>query len=233
LRGGVTIDGTRYGAIEATLDRVQGSNLWLTFAIREGKKREVRNVLGHCGLTVNRLIRTSFGPFQLGDLAEGAVEEVRTRVLREQLGERVIALAGADFSAPIVAQPAAEKKEGARRTERQEPTRQKSKSRELPSDKSASREPISHKPVSHTWRPPAQEAPAKKLRRKFRGSRRGEKRPARSEGEPRAGLLTDRKGRRVLVERFGQPPVQALPERETRNRPHRPSGKRPYRRRGR
>jgi 23S rRNA pseudouridine2605 synthase len=100
LRQGVTIDGIRYGAIESTVDRVQGSNIWLTFAIREGKNREVKNVLGHLGLAVNRLIRVSFGPFQLGDLAEAAIEEVRTRTLREQLGDRVAALAGADFSGP-------------------------------------------------------------------------------------------------------------------------------------
>jgi 23S rRNA pseudouridine2605 synthase len=87
LRGGITIDGIHYGAIDATLDRAQGSNVWLTFAIREGKNREVKNVLGHLGLRVNRLIRVSFGPFQLGELAEGAIEEVRTRVLREQLGK--------------------------------------------------------------------------------------------------------------------------------------------------
>ena len=97
LRAGVTVDGIHYGAIEATLDRVQGSNLWLTFAIREGKNREVRNVLGHLGLTVTRLIRVSFGPFQLGELAEGAVEEVRTRVLREQLGERLVGARGRGF----------------------------------------------------------------------------------------------------------------------------------------
>ena len=84
----------------------QGSNVWLTFAIREGKNREVKNVLGHLGLAVNRLIRVSFGPFQLGDLAEGAVEEVKTRTLRDQLGERVAALAGADFSGPIAAREA-------------------------------------------------------------------------------------------------------------------------------
>jgi 23S rRNA pseudouridine2605 synthase len=99
LRTGITIDGIRYGPIEATLDRTQGSNVWLTFAIREGKNREVRNVLGALGLQVNRLIRVSFGPFQLGDLAEGTVEEVRTRTLRDQLGERLTALAGADFAA--------------------------------------------------------------------------------------------------------------------------------------
>jgi 23S rRNA pseudouridine2605 synthase len=101
LHDGITIDGIRYGAIEARLDREQGANLWLTFAMREGKNREVKNVLGHLGLAVNRLIRVSFGPFQLGDLAEGAVEEVSTRVLRDQLSERIVAVAGADFSAPI------------------------------------------------------------------------------------------------------------------------------------
>src|SRR5262244_3024500 len=103
LRVGVTIDGIRYGPVEATVDREQGANVWLTFAIREGKNREVKNVLGHLGLAVSRLIRVSFGPFQLGELPEGSVEEVRTRHLREQLGERLAALAGADFSGPIVA----------------------------------------------------------------------------------------------------------------------------------
>jgi 23S rRNA pseudouridine2605 synthase len=108
LRDGIIIDRIRYGAIEARLEREQGSNLWLTFAMREGKNREVKNVLGHLGLAVNRLIRVSFGPFQLGELPEGAIEEVRTRVLRDQLSERIVALAGADFSAPIahVAPPA-------------------------------------------------------------------------------------------------------------------------------
>src|ERR1700691_840274 len=106
LRDGVTISGIHYGAIEATVERLQGSNLWLGFAIREGKNREVRNVLGHLGLTVARLIRVSFGPFQLGEVAAGAVEEVPTRVLREQLGERLVCQSGADFSAPLAAPPA-------------------------------------------------------------------------------------------------------------------------------
>jgi 23S rRNA pseudouridine2605 synthase len=120
LRKGVTIDGVRYGEIEATLDRQQGpaaragkvdtgfpsaratkSNVWLTFAIREGKNREVRRVLEHLGLKVNRLIRVSYGPFQLGELKDGAIEEVRTRHLREQLGERLAARAGADFEGPV------------------------------------------------------------------------------------------------------------------------------------
>ena len=102
LRGGITLDGMRYGPIEAALDRAQGANVWLTFAIREGKNREVRNVLQYVGLKVNRLIRISFGPFQLGDLPQGAVEEISTRHLREQLGERIARQAGADFSAPLM-----------------------------------------------------------------------------------------------------------------------------------
>jgi len=101
LRHGIEIDGTTYGPIEARLDREQGANVWLTFAMREGKNREVKNVLGHLGLAVNRLIRVSFGPFQLGELPEGAVDEVRTRHLREQLGERVAAAAGLDFAGPV------------------------------------------------------------------------------------------------------------------------------------
>lgn len=101
LRHGIEIDGVRYGPIEARLDREQGANVWLTFAMREGKNREVKNVLGHLGLAVNRLIRVSFGPFQLGDLPEGAVDEVRTRHLREQLGERVATAAGLDFAGPV------------------------------------------------------------------------------------------------------------------------------------
>jgi 23S rRNA pseudouridine2605 synthase len=102
LRDGITVDGIHYGAIEAKLDRVQGSNVWITFAMREGKNREIRNVLRALGLQVNRLIRVSFGPFQLGELPDGAIEEVKTRTLRDQLGPRLAAQAGADFSAALV-----------------------------------------------------------------------------------------------------------------------------------
>jgi 23S rRNA pseudouridine2605 synthase len=102
LRAGITVDGVRYGPIEATMDRAQGANTWITFAIREGKNREVRNVLGALGLTVARLIRVSFGPFQLGELPAGQTEEVKTRHLRDQLGDKLAKLAGADFSAPVV-----------------------------------------------------------------------------------------------------------------------------------
>jgi 23S rRNA pseudouridine2605 synthase len=101
LRKGVEVDGVKYGPIDATLERDQGANVWLVFAIREGKNREVRNVMAHLGLEVNRLIRVSYGPFQLAEIAEGEVEEVKTRVLREQLGEKIATLAGADFNRPM------------------------------------------------------------------------------------------------------------------------------------
>jgi 23S rRNA pseudouridine2605 synthase len=89
LKEGLELDGVRYGPIEATLDREQGSNVWLTIALREGKNREVRKVLGTLNLQVNRLIRVSFGPFQLLDLEPGAVEPVKRRVLADQLGPRL------------------------------------------------------------------------------------------------------------------------------------------------
>jgi 23S rRNA pseudouridine2605 synthase len=85
LKDGVEIDGVRYGGIEAELERGQGANVWINIAIREGKNREVRRVLEALGLKVNRLIRVSYGPFQLGQLAPGAVEEA-TRKQLQQLG---------------------------------------------------------------------------------------------------------------------------------------------------
>jgi 23S rRNA pseudouridine2605 synthase len=89
LRRGLTLDGIQYGPIEARIDREQGSNLWLTISLREGKNREVKRIAEHLGLAVNRLIRVSFGPFALGDLPEGAVEEVKRRVLADQLGAKL------------------------------------------------------------------------------------------------------------------------------------------------
>ena len=89
LRNGLTIGGVHYGPVEARIDREQGANLWLSIALREGKNREVKRIADHLGLTVNRLIRISFGPFALGDLAEGAVEEVKRKVLADQLGPKL------------------------------------------------------------------------------------------------------------------------------------------------
>ena len=86
LANGVTIDGVRYGSVLATLDRQMPSNAWLTIAIREGKNREVRRIMEHLGHRVGRLIRISYGPFQLGELTEGGIEPVKSRVLADQLG---------------------------------------------------------------------------------------------------------------------------------------------------
>ena len=85
LANGVTIDGVRYAPIEAGLDAKKGENAWLTVSLREGRNREIRRVMAHLGLEVSRLIRIAYGPFQLGTLARGGIEEVPTRVLREQL----------------------------------------------------------------------------------------------------------------------------------------------------
>ena len=154
LKKGVEVDGVKYGSIDATLERDQGANVWLVFAIREGKNREVRNVMAHLGLEVNRLIRVSYGPFQLGELAEGQVEEVKTRVLREQLGEKIASLAGADFNRP------------------------------MPGDKSGTEE----------------------------GDAPGVKKPFKPAGK--GGLIADRKGRRVLVQRTGSDEARARNEEE-------------------
>jgi 23S rRNA pseudouridine2605 synthase len=157
LKKGVEVDGVKYGPIDATLERDQGANVWLVFAIREGKNREVRNVMAHLGLEVNRLIRVSYGPFQLAELAEGEVEEVKTRVLREQLGEKIAALAGADFNRPMQGEP-----------------------QEKPGDNEG-------------------DAP------------RGKK-PFKPAGKN--GLIADRKGRRILVQRTGSDEARARNEAE-------------------
>jgi 23S rRNA pseudouridine2605 synthase len=256
LRSGVTVDGNRYGPIEATLDRAQGSNVWITFAIREGKNREVRNVLGHLDLAVTRLIRVSFGPFQLGELEDGAVEEVNTRVLREQLGERIVAKSGADFSAqvtpreePAVYTPVRHPEVRAKRASKGDgPGRPsfEARLRRPPQDdgnlvgaKTARKPDRPH--ASHAWREHKFEGkPDKPLRRTFRGSRRAEKNQREeATAEKRAGLLTDRKGRRVLVERFAstraaEPPPKPQhkerpPKRSRRGRPDRAAGPRPAR----
>ncbi len=237
--------------------------MWLTFAIREGKNREVRNVLDHIGLQVNRLIRLSFGPFQLGELAEGAVEEVKTRALRDQLGERITAQANCDFSAPIVERPE-EPAPKLRRLERGAPrTREERAAQERPADARGERRPqggdkarerprhgdtrhgdrrdgrrnaeSSDKPLGrprrgHAWR--QDDAP---LRRHYRGGPDEPRHPKAEASAPkRAGLLTDRKGRRVLVERFGEKKPAA--DSETRRRDQRPprqgKSRRPDRARG-
>jgi 23S rRNA pseudouridine2605 synthase len=101
LKRGITVAGIHYGPIEATLDREQGANVWLTLGLREGKNREVRKVLEQLGLQVNRLIRVGYGPFELGDLEDGTVAEVETDELRKALGPEIAAQANADFDSPL------------------------------------------------------------------------------------------------------------------------------------
>jgi 23S rRNA pseudouridine2605 synthase len=86
LRKGIVVEGERFQPMEITLDRQQGANAWVTIGLREGKNREIRRAMEAINLTVNRLIRVSYGPFQLGQLKSGEVEEVRRRVVRDQLG---------------------------------------------------------------------------------------------------------------------------------------------------
>jgi 23S rRNA pseudouridine2605 synthase len=250
LRGSVTVDGIHYGPIEATLDREQGSNVWVTFAIREGKNREVRNVFGHLGLQVNRLIRVSYGPFQLGELDEGAVEEVRTRVLREQLGSRVIAEAQCDFSAPITDRPAEIEVKPSRRDP---PEEGRGRPRHGRDDKRSDsprggtadgtprgrhgrrdRDDRDERPDKPPGRPRRGDAWRKDdapLRRHYRGGR-GEVAPAQAAGPKRSGLVTDRKGRRVLVERLGEKKEDTRPAKRDTRPPRRGRSRRPDRARG-
>ncbi|MCY1708024.1 pseudouridine synthase [Pannonibacter sp. SL95] len=124
LAEGIAIDGVFYAGIEATLDKVQGDNVWLTMGLREGKNREIKRVLEHLGLSVNRLIRLSFGPFQLMDLPEGDVREIRGRVLRDQLGEKLTSEAGADFDAPVLTHIPGEEGDKPKKKDRPAPQKQ-------------------------------------------------------------------------------------------------------------
>ncbi|MBW6506196.1 MAG: pseudouridine synthase [Rhodobacteraceae bacterium] len=90
LRRGVVIDGEDFQPMEISLDRQQGANAWLTVGIREGKNREIRRAMEEVKLAVNRLIRVSYGPFRLNEMQPGDVVEVKRKVLREQLGERLL-----------------------------------------------------------------------------------------------------------------------------------------------
>ncbi len=286
LRDGITLEGIHYGPIEAKLEREQGANIWLGFAITEGKNREVRNVLSHLGLQVNRLIRVEFGPFGLGELAEGKIEEVETENLRTLLGAKVIAAAGCDFTGPASERPAEPRPSRDERREQRHEERRERRERERPREErlasgvtssgaaprgavsrgtaargvgargAASRsssprgdddrrpfhksragfddrpeKPPGRPRRGHAWR--KDDAP---LRRTYRGSRRDEL-VIRDDARPdkRAGLLKDRKGRRILVERFGTKKEPEKAEAPRRAKPFRPpprdrsSGPRPSR----
>jgi len=192
LSEGVTIDGVDYAGIEAVLDRAQGSNVWITMGLREGKNREIKKVLEHLGLAVNRLIRISFGPFQLGDLEEGAVAEVRTRVLRDQLGAKLAREAGVDFDAPLLphGEPEPVPREAARsprppgRAERRaRPGGLGEREEQAASDRKTSYGPKTRKHVStlRAQKKQDESGPRKRIAR---------------------GAAVDRKGREIKVERL-------------------------------
>jgi len=209
LREGVTIEGVHYAGIEARLERTQGSNVWLTMGLREGKNREIKRVLESLGLSVNRLIRISFGPFELADLAEGEVAEARTRVLRDQLGPRLAREAGVDFDAPLVerAEP--------------EPTPAPAAETRRPPRSAASRPPPSTLPRPGRAEPQSRDAPRREpprsagpeRKRKHIDALRAESAAAAAGTRKRIerSATSDRKGRVVAVERV-------LPTREEERR---------------
>ncbi len=86
MKKGVTVDGIGYGSVDVVLDSQKGNNSWLTVSLREGKNREIRKIFEHYGCSVNRLLRLSYGPFQLGSLAKGEVKEVTGKVLNSFIG---------------------------------------------------------------------------------------------------------------------------------------------------
>ncbi|WP_271199263.1 pseudouridine synthase [Methylopila turkensis] len=205
LKDGVTIDGFHYGGIEATLERQLNDNCWLQIGLREGKNREVKRVAEHLGLAVSRLIRISFGPFQLGDLGEGAVEEVRTRTLADQLGKRLAEEAGCDFEAsafdhgedaPLVTGGrGAGRKTGPEARATAERDRLKD-----PSQRVGKRAPVAR---PRDMAAPAAAGPSEE----------------RAPVKKRAGSVADRKGRAVKVERVERGDADAAPKRVRRSDP--------------
>lgn len=89
LAKGVTVEGVRYAGAQVSIDKKQGSNTWLTVALKEGKNREIRRLMEYFGFQVTRLIRVSYGPFQLGNMEKGAVDEISGKTLQEQLGTKI------------------------------------------------------------------------------------------------------------------------------------------------
>ena len=214
---GITVEGVEYGPIEATLDRVQGANAWITVALREGKNREVRNVLGALGLQVNRLIRVSYGPFQLGEVPEGGIEEVRTRILRDQMGDDIVAASGADFDGPLLEQPIEPPVRRPRPLEAQDDGEDRRPVRRGP-PRRAEPDP---EPRGRARRPygEAQETATFRVR-----SRRGDEE---RELESR-GTVSDRKGREIKVERVVSTREEPRRGKPVGGRPPRKGGQRGF-----
>lgn len=225
LKDGVSIDGVQYGPVVAQFEREQGANTWLTVDLREGKNREVKTVLEHLGLQVNRLIRVSFGPFQLGDLPEGEAEEIRSRVLKDQLGAELMAKAGVDFDSPRREEKPARGKLAPAGDDRprRRPRREEEQAEARPSR--------GDKPWTRgVWRDVEAEPQREKRAAPRRGADPKQERQAREASGAvtriRDKAIADPKGRRVKVER-----IAAKPKDEPREeRPARsPRGERPSR----
>ena len=201
LADGLTVDGISYGPVEAQVERVQGDNVWLILGLREGKNREVRIILQHLGLEVNRLIRVSYGPFQLGEITAGHVIEVPRRRLRDQLGPRLADEAGVDFEGPVhQRQPAP----------RPEPVEPRAPYRQRPGSVRPERQA---KPQAGSGRATAKAERFAGLQERAVHQPRQARKPSRYEGpkverDAATGVLSakprtiaDRKGRAVLVAR--------------------------------
>ncbi|MGN6460991.1 MAG: pseudouridine synthase, partial [Pseudolabrys sp.] len=232
LRNGITVDGIHYGAIEATLERQQGANVWLSFAIREGKNREVRNVLRSLDLHVNRLIRVSYGPFVLEDLPEGAVREVDTPVLKTTLGPEIVKAAQCDFTAPVFdhrdtdAMPARERK--GRDKDRQKDRRDRTS--EYKPERGTERRGEPKAERGERGPRDARHAPAKSSSQKFEGrpGRDDRKRQDnRRNDDTRNDQRDDRRGDKRADTRPGATP--GAPPRNRKNRRDRTGGPRPSR----
>lgn len=227
VKDGVTIDGIQYGPVTARFERQQGFNTWLTVDLREGKNREVKTVLEHLGLTVNRLIRISFGPFQLGELEEGEADEIRSRVLQDQLGTELAAKAGADFESPrrdaLPAAPRPAPGGDDRPRRRREPVEDEHETR-----REAVRELRGDKPWTRTvWRDAETEPQRERKAPPRRGAdpklERQEREATGDVKRRRDTPIADPKGRRVLVERVRAPVAEEreAPARDSKRRPDR------------
>ena len=243
LQDGITIEGIHYGPIEAHLQREQGDNVWLTLGLREGKNREVKKILDHFGLQVNRLIRLSFGPFQLNDLPEGAVEEVRTAILKDQLGETLAQEAEVDFDAPVFVYEDEDFHPRKRETSYREsipgkPDRKdRFAGRDAPEEQAEEEAPRPKRraptePLRSVWRASDEEAEGAAKQRSHKPRRGDNPQEARLESgaraHERAGRIKTPKGGDVLVEKVVREKTEDLPVRAPR-KPRSEEGEAPRR----
>jgi 23S rRNA pseudouridine2605 synthase len=226
LSEGVTIDGIAYLGIEAKLDREQGANAWLTLGLREGKNREIKKILEHLGLAVNRLIRVSFGPFELGDLPEGEVMEVRTRVLRDQLGVKLAKEANVDFDTPqiVAIETPPERKEAERPRTRSGPRENRGPKRAMqgrPDRGARGGETRFERDAAPRRAPPAPSTPER--RRKHVSALRAEiaADAATTRKRIERSATHDRKGRTITVERMSRAVEEAHTPTAAETRPKR------------